>query len=133
MPNPLDPLFQTLKDFRAEWPKRGWSWDGRFGCVSSTFDLDVADRAKELVTRAFPTLWTDRTLPEAPKALRDVCERTGGVRSGQLVYAGAPLLSVQPYALWWPWGDGRTISLRVGLEARTDYGDQLSEIFGAER
>ncbi len=133
MASPLEPVFDSFKALRASWPKRGWSWDNRFGCVASTFDLDVADRARELVVKTLPTVWTDRNLHEASRVLRDLCERTGGVRAGQLVYTSDPVLSVQPYALWWPWGDGRTISLRVGLESKGDYSAQLSELFGAER
>lgn len=133
MASPLDPLYNTLTQLRAEWPKRGWSWDSRFSCVASSFDMDVADRAREAVMHAFPAMWTDRTFAEAPPALREVGERTGGVRGGQLLYSCTPSHNVYAYGLWWPWGDGRTISLRVGLEGTIDYSTKLAALFGTER
>jgi hypothetical protein len=37
------------------------------------------------------------------------------------------------YGLWWPWGDGMTISLRVGIagvDESHDLMNKLREVFG---
>ena len=65
------------------------------------------------LARALPTVWSERTMPAAPEVIREVGERSGGVRAGQLIYARDAVVSVVPYGLWWPWGNGSTISLRV--------------------
>jgi hypothetical protein len=132
MASPLQPVLDSFAKLRATWPKRGWSWDNRFNCVASTFDVDVSAQARNLVVLALPHVWTDRTLPAAPASLRELTKRTGGIRSTQLVFSADPVMSVTPYGLWWPWEEGRTISLRIGLDAPTDYTMQLCELFGAE-
>jgi hypothetical protein len=132
VPNPLDPIFNALAQLRADWPKRGWSWDSRLNCVASSFDSVMVEQAEAAIAKAMPTLWTHRTIAEAPRRIREVGESSGGVRSGQLVYARAEATTVVPYGLWWPWGNESTISLRVGLAADADYNAKLCEIFGTE-
>jgi hypothetical protein len=62
-----------------------------------------------------PTEWTSATIGEAPPTLKDLVERLGGVRRGQLVLAHEPLAGLTAFGLWWPWGNGKVTSLRVGL------------------
>lgn len=130
MTNTLAPTFEALARLRAEWPRRGWSWDARLSCVASSFDTEVAHEARAAVLRALPTMWSERTMPDAPAAIREVGERSGGVRAEQLVFARHTDIAVVPYGLWWPWGNGATISLRVGLHASHDHSAKLCEIFG---
>jgi len=132
MASHLDPIFDAFTQLRAKWPKRGWSWDSRLNCVASSFDASVADEAHSVLSQALPTVWAESTMPKASSVLREIGERSGGVRAGQLIYASDPIASVQPYGLWWPWGNGQTISLRVGLDAATDFNAKLHELFGTE-
>jgi hypothetical protein len=127
------PLFEPLRRLRNEWPQRGWSWDSRVACVSSSFSTDLDQKNRGLALAALPSEFTSRSIVSAPPALREICDRAGGLRSGQLVYAGAPVGRVFAYGLWWPWGDGMTISLRVGLggvDESHDLMNQLREVFG---
>ena len=55
------------------------------------------------------------TLGQASPNLRDLAARTGGLRAGQLLMTGGPTGGLLAFGLWWPWGDGETISMRVGL------------------
>lgn len=132
MAHPQQAIFDAFARLRTSWPRRGWSWDKRFNCVASSFDVESAPKARELVQEAFPRVWTDRTLATAPPQIRALSERTGGVRSDQILFSADPVLSVIPYGLWWPWGDAKTISLRIGLESPTDWSLKLGEIFGAD-
>ncbi len=125
-----DPIFEALARLRTEWPKRGWSWDSRLCCVASSFDAVHVEQAEAAALRALPTVWSERSMPQAPPAIREVGERSGGVRAGQLIYARATDVSIVAYGLWWPWGNGSTISLRVGIEASRDYSAKLCELFG---
>ncbi len=111
----LRPLLDALKRLRADWPGGGWSWDGRLSCAASTFSIDLAKRARAAASVAMPVDWTDGTVAGAPAAVRDAVKRAGGVRPGQLVLSAEPVASVTTYGLWWPWDNGKTISLRVGL------------------
>jgi hypothetical protein len=109
-------LFATMKEVRAAWPSRGWSWDGRLACVSSSFTSELDGKARTALRMALPTEWTSSVVHRASPALRALAERTGGLRQGQMILTSADIGSAFAYSLWWPWGDGMTTSVRVGLE-----------------
>lgn len=109
------PLFESLGRMKASWPTRGWSWDPRLLCVTSSFTTEQEPAARTAVKIALQNEWTAQTIARAPQQLRDVVERCGGVRQGQLVLSTGPINALMVFGLWWPWGDGETTSLRVGL------------------
>jgi hypothetical protein len=128
-------LFTALKQVRTSWPARGWSWDTRLLCVTSSFNVEIEGKARTAVAAALPTEWTSTTIARAPLALRDLAEKTGGLRAGQMILTGASVGSSFGYGLWWPWGDSITTSVRIGLggtEAREDTYRRLREVFGVE-
>jgi hypothetical protein len=130
---PSSPLFTALARFRSSWPQRGWSYDNRVECVASSFSLVSAPSARDLINDLLPHTWNSRTLPAAPPSFRLIAERTGGVRASQLIFGADPVGRLIPYGLWWPWEEGGTISLRIGLEgASMAENIELCEAFGAE-
>lgn len=108
-------MFDGLGRMKAAWPTRRFNWDPRLLCCSSTFTVEQEPTARQAAQIALPTEYTSATIVRAPQQLRDVTERAGGVRAGQLVLSNGPINGLLVYGLWWPWGDGETISLRVGL------------------
>lgn len=133
MPGPHQAIFDGLLRLRASWPHRGWSYDNRFECVASSFPAEFAPEARRLIAPAFPQAFDERSLATASAAIRAAAERTGGVRARQLIFGGAPAGRLTPYALWWPWEEAQTISLRLGLEgAAFAELDELRGVFGAE-
>lgn len=117
--SPHEAILEQFRRLRASWPARGWSYDDRFECVASSFDADFAPEARVMLAKVFPYTITERTLASATAQLRGVSERTGGIRSTQILFGADPVRSVTPYGLWWPWEEARTISLRIGLEGGT--------------
>lgn len=114
--DPWAPLLESLGRFRAKWPRRGWSWDGRLNCVTSSFSTDIENDCRLIAREALPVEWAATTLHGAPPRVRDLAERCGGLRAGQALLSAGPIAGVLAYGLWWPWGDGVTVSLRVGLD-----------------
>jgi hypothetical protein len=109
------PLFESLGRMKGSWPTRGWSWDPRLSCVTSSFTTEQEPAARTATKMALQNEWNAQTIVRAPQQLRDVVERCGGVRQGQLVLSTGPINGLMVFGLWWPWGDGETTSLRVGL------------------
>ena len=107
-------LLAPMKELRAGWPSRGWSWDSRLSCVSSSFIAELEPNALA-AAKALSTEWTSSSIQKAPAHLRELAERTGGLRSGQRLMTGPPVGVSFVYGLWWPWGDGMTTSMRIGL------------------
>jgi len=135
---PGDPwlaILSSLKEFRAAWPTRGWSWDARQSCVASSFSAELEVKARTAAQAALPREWTSRTLERAPPPLRELAERTGGLRQGQMILASPAVGVGFAYGLWWPWDDGMTISVRVGLgglTVRPETLQRLSDAFGVQ-
>jgi hypothetical protein len=125
-------LIDSLKDVKTKWPMRGWSFDNRFICVASTFGIEMAEKARAAIALALPRDWTERTLPNAPSVLRELASRTGGVRANQYLFSSDLVAGATAYGLWWPWEEGRTISLRIGIEGAGDVTVPLCEVFGVE-
>src|SRR5277367_2776523 len=84
-------LFGAMKELRVAWPSRGWSWDTRFSCVTSSFNAELDARARTAVAAALATEWTAATIQRASPALRDLAERTGGLRAGQFLFSSGPV------------------------------------------
>jgi hypothetical protein len=110
-----DALFEALARLRTAWPKRGWTWDGRLSCVASSFGVDLTSEARAAVGLAFPHEWNQRNLMRAGEVLNELAARAGGIRPDQAIFSTEAADGLTGYALWWPWGDEVTISLRVGL------------------
>jgi len=131
----LSLILGAMKDLRATWPSRGWSWDKRVSCVTSSFVVELEVKARAAAAPAFPSEWTSSTIGRAPPALRDIADRTGGLRAGQTILVSNAPGSGFAYALWWPWGDGMTTSARIGLGgtfASESSLEKLRDVFGVE-
>ncbi len=124
-------VLDAFRRLRADWPARGWTFDNRFECVASSFDAEFAPRARELLAPVFPRMLHEATLGTASAALRDIANRTGGLRSTQLMFAADPVGHITPYGLWWPWEEAQRVSLRVGLDGASPAESQeLCACFG---
>ena len=136
LPEPWQPLLDSLVKLRDGWPGVGWGWDARFRCVSSSFDKKIAARVLELTAATLQTQWTTDNFAAAPDDVRVLAERYGGVRAGQMVLAGSDVVvGMRLFGLWWPWGDGSTISLRLGIansDRPNELFPQLRALFGVK-
>lgn len=110
-----DLMFNSLDQFRKVWPKQGWSWDYRFSTVASSFHVDLTPDAEKALASVFVDHFDHRSIGNAPDHIQEIAESVGGVRADQQVFAMRTSGRLVPYALWWPWGDEITISLRIGL------------------
>src|SRR4029079_18319137 len=84
-------------------------------CVAASFGKEIAERVRVAMTGVLDSEWTGTTLGGAPPEVRALASKHGGVRSGQFLFSGRLVEGMHLYGLWWPWGDGATISLRVGI------------------
>lgn len=116
-------LFAQLGRFRQAWPKKGWSWDYRLNCAASSFHVDLTGECEAALLANFADVFDARTIERAPDSVADVAESSGGIRSDQRIFVMRSTGRLVPYAMWWPWGDEMTVSLRVGLTGYTGESD----------
>jgi hypothetical protein len=108
-------LLETLVQLRRNWSKGGWSWDNRFNCLASSFNVELDADARAVVLRFLPHEYNSKSISNAPPQVREVAESTGGVRVDQRLYSSELGGRLFAFGLWWPWGDETTISMRIGL------------------
>ncbi len=131
---PAQSLFDALGRLVMVWPLRGWSWDRRWSCAASSFSSDNQGEARAAVVIAMPVQWTDRTVKNAPPFVKQIADATGGVRAEQVLYCSEPVAGLVAYGLWWPWGDEKNVSFRVGLAGSPGSKEQakFAEVFKVE-
>jgi hypothetical protein len=93
-------------------------------------------KARASAMSAFPRGWTVKSLENAPPDMQAIADRTGGLRSGQRLLAGDEMFAAKLFGLWWPWGGGDTITLRIGVADAEPTGELVTAIramFGVAR
>ncbi|HXJ21997.1 MAG TPA: hypothetical protein VMT03_17370 [Polyangia bacterium] len=108
-------VFEGLARLREGWLVQDWSYDRRLRCVASSIPLAQEQAVRALIGDIFPTAWAASTLPGAPEDVRALAETCGGLRAAQQLLWNGASDSPGAFGLWWPWGDGTTVTLRVGL------------------
>lgn len=127
------PLLDSLTRLRDSWPAPPWSWDARFSTVASSFAIELEPTVRASARLAFPRGWTTKSLETAPDPYRALAARTG-LRSNQRLLGGDELSSPGLFGLWWPWGGGDKITLRIGiidLVGTAEPLPRIRELFGA--
>lgn len=114
MDDDWQPVLDVLLLLKNDWPTSQWTWDPRFTMMASSFSKEGAPQARASAARAMQYAWDTTTIGTAPKTLQQICDQTGGLRTGQVIMAGKAggLVLV---GLWWPWRGGENITLRMGL------------------
>ena len=132
MTTPTDTsLFAALVKLKAEWPGGDWSWDARMSCVTSSFPAASQDNARAVTLAVLPAEYTSANIANASAPLTELIGRTGGLRGGQFLFVHEDPARVA-FGLWWPWGAGTPISLRVGFLGVDKDGEpnrRLREVF----
>ena len=90
-----------------------WKWDSRFETVLAEFNVNDKNRVREILDRYFRSTWDSSNINKAPRTVIKVNAYLGNLRSGQMLLTSDATRTEYIYCAWWPWGDGRTISIRI--------------------
>lgn len=126
-------LFAGLQTLKENWPVPDWTYDRRLKCVVSSFPKAIEDEVRATMGPVLQTVFNATTLASAPDAVRALATACGGLRSSQLLFWGGDTGAPGAFGLWWPWGDGTTVSLRIGLhdvDIPKERYPKLRDIFG---
>jgi hypothetical protein len=108
-------VFGGLIRLRDRWPAPDWTYDRRLRCVASSIPLAEELAARAAIAEALPVTFSAASLAEAPDGVRALADGCGGLRAAQQLLWGGDVAGPGAFGLWWPWGDGTTVTLRVGL------------------
>ena len=126
-------IFTALAGLRERWPDPNWTYDRRLKCVASSVPLARENDMRTAMAGVLTTSYSADALATAPAGVQTLATSCGGLRASQLLFWGGEPDGPGPFGLWWPWGDGTTVSLRIGLHG-VDSGKvrypQLRDVFG---
>ena len=121
--------FQNLADALSE--SLGWQWDGRFGCVLTTFETSDKDRVSGVVSSLLDQAWNSTNMDDAPARVGAAIKDFGGLNPGQLLFSSELAEGIILLGLWWPWGNGTTISLRLAPHGFDAAADEKEDVLAA--
>ncbi len=90
-----------------------WQWDNRFEAVLAEFSVSDKDKIQSILKEHFIMTWDSSNIHKAPDTVQKVNSYLGKLRSGQLLFTSDTGATAYIYCAWWPWGNGKTISIRV--------------------
>jgi len=97
-----------------------WEWDGGFSAALAVATDPQHHAVLAALEELFAERWDHQRVREAPARIARLCADCGGLRPGQLMLTLEPDDDPLLFVLWWPWGCGTKVSLRVGCEATAD-------------
>jgi hypothetical protein len=126
-------IFAALDRLKAQWPAPDWMYDRRLKCVASSIPLAREADARAAMAEVLPRSFSVDTIAGAAEGVRALVEKCGGLRASQLLFWGGGDDAPGAFGLWWPWGDGTTVSLRIGLhdvDIPKERYPRLRDVFG---
>jgi hypothetical protein len=115
-----------------------WEWDDYIGAFLATFPPDLVPQIETICDKYFMSRWGTESLDKIPPSVLAIADSLGGLRNTQRLLVTRPGEFVMAYGAWWPWGDGKTISLRIGLvtdkvpeHAKDEFFKEFSEWFNS--
>lgn len=95
-----------------------WKWDSRFGAVLAEFGAGKKESIREILERSLSITWDSSNMDKAPDIVRQINSHLGGLRAGQMLFTTDPNREPLIFCAWWPWENGKTISLRIASADR---------------
>ena len=97
-----------------------WQWESDRGALLAEFARDKKERTLAILMQKFPDHWDKKSIKLMPKSLKSQLAVLTKLTKEQYLFT-IPATSEQPtiLAIWWPWGHGATISLRLMVLTET--------------
>ena len=105
-----------------------WEWDDRFDGVLAPFEIADKDRVFGVINTQFSQAWDSASVGDAPDNVSEALKNFGGLTKNQLLFTSDLTQDVILLALWWPWGNGTTISIRLIPYGLDSSGSEKEEV-----
>lgn len=107
--------------------KLSWKWDSRFETVLAEFSVEDQESVRAVLDRYLNMTWDRSTIGSAPDNVQTITSDLGGLMPGQLFFTSDPGRDTMLFCAWWPWGNGKTISIRVAPSKKESLGLDKSQ------
>ncbi len=108
-----------------------WTWDDRFKTVLAEFNTEDSAFIRINIQNDMNDVWNQENADSAPELIKNIIAYFGGFYPKQQLYTSDADGNDIMMCAWWPWGNGNTISIRIGVYAKSLNGadnDELSRI-----
>jgi hypothetical protein len=108
----IEKVTQDLVDaFGDDYP---WRWDEQKNLMLSEFASNKKDKIFAQLVELFDHKWDKKNIRYAPAALKIQLGKLTTLKDKQVIFT-SPATEDKPMlvAIWWPWGHGGTVSLRL--------------------
>lgn len=97
-----------------------WRWEEERQVMLSEFASGKAERTLAVLRENFSDEWDKKSIKKAPKALIEQLGELSKISKEQKLFS-RPATKNEPavLAIWWPWGHGSTLSLRLTILKNT--------------
>ncbi len=99
-----------------------WKWDERFETVLAEFSVKDKESVSHIIKIQMGDIWDRDNSGNAPEVVKMAIGYFGGLSQGQQLFTSDPAGDDLVLCAWWPWGNGETISIRLGV-----FADSLNE------
>ena len=122
-------LENVCRDFQAASKEMlSWKWDNRFGTALAEFSTAQQKSVLNFLESNLSMPWDGSSINQAPETLQAIAGRLGGLRMGQMLFASDSARDDFIFGVWWPWGNGQTISLRIAPYDKRLSGRELMQL-----
>ena len=90
-----------------------WKWDDWVGTILAEFEAERSAEIRTLLGKFLPVSYDSGSMKDAPAIVQSIDKNLGGLRSGQLLFSSDPAKESFVFCAWWPWGNGKTVSIRI--------------------
>lgn len=90
-----------------------WTWDDRFDTVLAEFSVNNKDVVRTILDQYLNNVWDNSNIGRAPDTVKKINIDLGKLRPGQLLFTSDLNQEAFLFCAWWPWGNGKTISIRI--------------------
>lgn len=94
-----------------------WFWDEDYDVARTTFSKALVAPVLNALSSHFDNEWDFTTINNASRPVADFFRSSLGLFPGQRAFTVDHGSGLTLFALWWPWGDGAKVSLRIGVFA----------------
>ncbi len=110
-----------------------WKWDTHFQALLAEVPSAEQGRILAILEQHHDQQWDVESIGKAPAAIKAKAGFFGELRPNQLLFTSSPAGHSFVLAAWWPWGDGKIISVRLcapAVDAATDQPQGLFKRIG---
>lgn len=109
-----------------------WKWDERFDTILAEFNIKDTEGIRQKLSRQMDIVWDRNNADQAPEPIHIIIDYFGGLHPGQQLFTSDPNIDGILLCAWWPWENGRTVSIRIAVFADSlsdEQNDELVRIF----